>query len=228
MSLTALDFDDAVTAQRYSFVPRRLIIAGFTGREQSEVDKHVEELRAFGAVVPESTPAFFDLDPGLLTTSDAIRVRGSFTSGEVEPVVVVADDTLLLTVGSDHTDRELERESLHKSKAACPKIVSTRCIRIDAIYDWDAIELTSWVDDEPAPYQRGLLRALLPLDDLTERLAGRGTALEDGDVLFMGTVPVTGGGLRPSGRFRGTLSVPDLDRELTVDYRTIDDRTGRQ
>ena len=75
MTAEVLELEEATTGQRHRVAPQRLIIAGFTGREQSEVDKHVEELRAFGAVAPESTPAFFDLDPGLLTTADAIAVR---------------------------------------------------------------------------------------------------------------------------------------------------------
>jgi hypothetical protein len=62
-------------------------------------------LRALGVATPERTPAFYRVDPGLLTTATRIGVEGTFTSGEVEPVLIVHQGRLLLSVGSDHTDR---------------------------------------------------------------------------------------------------------------------------
>lgn len=217
--MNRLELTDRLTGATLPVEVRRLLVAGFTGREQEEVARHVEELRAFGAPAPETTPCLFVLDPALLTAADRISVTGTFTSGEVEPVVVVHEGARLLAVGSDHTDRDVERRSLADSKHACPKVISTGCVPVERIADWDAVTLTSWADDDPTPYQQGTLRALLGLPDLEARLRPLGATLTDGDVLFMGTVPVTGGELRPADRFRATLRVPGLDTDLTIDYR---------
>ena len=223
--MDGIELTDVVSGEQRRLVPRRLLVAGFTGREQAEVDRHIEELRAFGAVVPDTTPVLFQLDPALLTTAAAISVDGDFTSGEVEPVVAVVDGIRMLLVGSDHTDRDLERQSLAASKEACPKVVSTAGIPVEEIADWDAVRVTSWADDDETPYQQGTLRALLALPDLERRLAPQlGGPLRDGDVLFMGTVPVTGGPLRAAARFRATLEVPDVANPLSIDYRITPSR----
>jgi 2-keto-4-pentenoate hydratase/2-oxohepta-3-ene-1,7-dioic acid hydratase in catechol pathway len=221
-----LELTDLLTGATLPVGVRRLLVAGFTGREQEEVARHVEELRAFGAPAPETTPCMFVLDPALLTAADRISVTGTFTSGEVEPVVVVHDGARLLTVGSDHTDRDVERKSLADSKHACPKVIGTGCVPADQVADWDAVTITSWADGEPTPYQQGTLRSLLTLPDLEARLRPLGITLADGDVLFMGTVPVTGGELRPANRFRAALRVPGLRTDLTIDYHVTSPATG--
>ena len=44
----------------------------------------------------------------------------------VEYVLFVGEDDILVGVGSDHTDRVLERTSLAKSKQICKNVVSSR------------------------------------------------------------------------------------------------------
>ena len=69
--------------------------------------------------------------------TEALVVGGAGTSGEVEPVVVVAGGEYFLTVGSDHTDRDLERHDIAASKAACTKVIGTTCIPVSGIAEWD-------------------------------------------------------------------------------------------
>jgi hypothetical protein len=66
----------------------RLIIAAYTGRNAAAVAAHIEELAAIGIPPPASVPAFFELDPGLVTSDPVVTITGSNTSGEVEPVVI--------------------------------------------------------------------------------------------------------------------------------------------
>jgi hypothetical protein len=214
--------------QAYRITPERLIIAGFTGRDRQAVDAHLQELREFGVPVPTSTPVFFELDPSLLTTADEISVPGELTSGEVEPVLVVADDTWLLTVGSDHTDRESERVSIRLGKERCPKVIGRDCVPVDGIAAWDAIELESWVDGSSASYQTGMLKDLLPLEDVLTALGDTGTQLRPGDVVFLGTVPVADGTLRFSSRFRGELRDTNWAHTLALDYRIRVSPTGTE
>ncbi len=139
----------------------RLIIAGYTGRDAAAVAAHIEELAAIGIPPPASVPAFFELDPALVTSDPVVTIFGSNTSGEVEPVLIRHNGRHYLGVGSDHTDRDLERADIAASKAACPKPVGHEVMALSddfAALDWDAIEVESDVDGEP--YQRGSLAAM--------------------------------------------------------------------
>lgn len=215
--MSTLQLQDAETGETHDVSVTRLLVAGFTGRDTQAVEAHVEELAAEGVPVPETIPSLYRLDPSLVTQSAAITVDGANTSGEVEPVIVVTDGGRLLTVGSDHTDRDLEREDISDSKAACPKIIGSRCVPLDRIEDWDRIEIESQIDDGEL-YQRGSLASLLPVDHLVQWLEDdEDVTLADGDVLFLGTIAARGG-IRPADRFSASLRVPG-DGELTLNYR---------
>jgi hypothetical protein len=69
-----------------------LVLAGWAGRDQAAVEAHIRELEALGTSRPSRTPVFYRVASSLLTTSDAIQVVASETSGEVEFVLVVRDD----------------------------------------------------------------------------------------------------------------------------------------
>lgn len=67
--------------------------------------KHIEELQAIGVKPPSTVPAFYPVAASLLTTRTDIDVVGPETSGEVEFVPIRTANGILVTVGSDHTDR---------------------------------------------------------------------------------------------------------------------------
>jgi 4-hydroxyphenylacetate 3-monooxygenase len=186
----------------------QLVVAGYTGSDEAAVRHHIEELAAIGVPAPASVPAYYPLDRSLLTTDPVISVDGGYTSGEVEPVLVRAEGTCWLTVGSDHTDRDLERDDIGRSKAACPKPVATQAIRLGedpTVTDWDRIRIRSWVDGDL--YQDGTLAALRPLADTLARCPAGGGDL----VLFGGTVPLLDGTFRAGTDWRLTLEAPGLD-----------------
>lgn len=215
---TTLVLENVATKRRHVVAVRRLLIAGFTGRDTDALSRHLDELEREGIARPPSVPTLYELDPELATQTPVVVATGPRTSGEVEPVVVVADGQRLLTVGSDHTDRDQERSDIGEAKGACPKVIGTSCSPIDAIHPgaWDRAALRSEADG--TEYQAGTLAELLALDDMLERLD---LSLADGDVLFLGTVP-TIGGLRPATSFAGTLRLPDQAAPLAVSYRIID------
>ena len=121
-------------------------------------------------------------------------------------------------MGSDHTDRQIERTSIALSKQACAKVIGREAIRVDRVANWDAIELTSWVDDQKEPYQVGFLAQILSLASLLGDLQKTGVSLQAGDVLFLGTVPVSGGELRPADIFRAELRHPDEGWRVELQY----------
>src|SRR5437868_4528275 len=83
LTLSVIGADDAVEVE-----VRRLVAAGYTGRDESAVQAHIDELAALGVAPPESVPMFYVLEPSLATTSRSVLVGSSSSSGEVEPVLV--------------------------------------------------------------------------------------------------------------------------------------------
>lgn len=171
---------------------RHLVAAGYTGRDEEEVHKHIAELAELGVAPPETVPMFYVLDPSLATTSPSVHVASVDTSGEVEPVLVCWQGELYLGVGSDHTDRVLERHGVLASKAACPKPLGAQVIRLaDEKADLDGATMRSTVDG--ADYQAGSLARLRPPYDLLARVRDVIGDDLDGLVMFCGTVPVLSG-----------------------------------
>lgn len=202
------------TAETIELPAPRVIVAGYTGADAAAVQEHIDELAAIGVAPPESVPAFYPMPDGAATQDAVIRVPGDATSGEVEPVLIRAQGRLFLGVGSDHTDRELERESVLRSKAVCPKPVSRTVIAVpEGGLDLDRIALRSSGDG--IRYQQGRMSALRsPLDVL---------ALWDADheredvVLFGGTVPLLTGAFVHGARWEVSLTV-DQGAEITHTY----------
>ncbi len=215
---------DATSGGHAIDVPvRRLLIDGYTGRDQAAVQAHVDELRAHGIAAPKRVPSLFAGIPARLTTGSAITVTGELTSGEAEFIITRHEGELLIGVGSDHTDRDLEAQSIVKAKNVCDKPVAAGLWpAIELIDHWDELILraTAWRGDEEVAYQSGALARMLPLDALVADVEDRVGAI-DGDVLFSGTFALLTDGFVYGPRFRAELLDPVLDRTLTCEY-TVD------
>ena len=210
------------------FSVARILDAGFTGKNREGAMKHVEELKAHGVAAPDRIPAYFAVTREMVTTDDEIEVLGDDTSGEVEVVFLFKGDEVYIAVGSDHTDRELEKDSIPKSKVICAKVVSREVWKLaDVKPHWERLKLQSWidVDGKRTLYQEGSLADFLTVDDFLDgvRSVVKDGAL-DGMVLYMGTMPSLGGELLFSPTFEGQLSDDVLGRELSFRYsiRPID------
>jgi hypothetical protein len=237
LALTVLAADGASRHARVEV--RRLLLAGYTGRDREKVLAHVEELAALGVAPPERVPAVYVVAPDLLTTEPAITVRGRHTSGEAEFFLVPSPDGLLVGVGSDHTDRVHEAVDVTEAKARCPKPISQAVWRYEDVRDhWDRLRLRSWVTTalpstsdptrSPEPnrpghrlYQEGPLAALLGVDALLAELGAAGYDATPGHLMFGGTLP-TIGGLIFGHHFEVELADPVLDRRLTCAYDIVE------
>ncbi|MPV35504.1 DUF2848 family protein [Georgenia subflava] len=212
MKLVELDLD---TVRR-----TRVVVAGYTGRDEAQVRHHIEELARIGVAPPANVPEFYPMPDGALTFGTDVDVDGDRTSGEVEPVLVRLGGKLHLALGSDHTDRAREAaEGVAVSKACCPKPLARYALACDAAEldaVWDGIELSGLIDGDP--YQEGVAAALRPLTQILAALDDRdGTAGED-LVLYGGTVPLIGGDFRYGDAWNFSLTV--AEHRLTLDYRT--------
>lgn len=220
LNLTVVDADGG--RSDLEFPVARILDAGFTGKNREGAMKHVEELKAHGVAAPDRIPAYFAVTRELVTTDDEIEVLGDDTSGEVEVVFLFKGDQTYIAVGSDHTDRELEKDSIPKSKVICPKVVSRDVWKlVDVEPHWERLKLQSWIeaDGQRTLYQEGSLADFLAIDDFLDgvRSVVKDGAL-DGMVLYMGTMPSLGGELLFSPTFEGRLSDDVLGRELSFRY----------
>lgn len=199
----------AIDGAEVDVTPAHLVVAGYTGRDMAAVRHHIDELAAIGVPEPETIPAFYPIDVALLTTDDRIEVDGPSTSGEVEPVLIRANGTYYLTLGSDHTDREMETVGIQASKAACPKPIASTVIELGdppALVDWDSIVVRSWVDGDL--YQEGTLASMLPITQVLAEWDQLGGTGDIALVLFGGTRPLLDGTFRYGRDWRMQLEVP--------------------
>ncbi len=189
-----------------------LVIAGWTGRDEAALRKHIRELEQLGVKPPKTTPIFYRVAADLLTHAMAIQVSGADTSGEVEFVLLAKPDGLWVTVGSDHTDRKAETIGVSLSKQLCSKPIAKDAWRYgDVGRHWEKLVLRSWADGEL--YQEGPVTAMRSPEDLLSRYP-----LKPGWVMFCGTLAAKGG-IRPATVFRMELEDPVRKRKLAHEYR---------
>jgi hypothetical protein len=197
-----------------------LVLAGWAGRDAAAVEAHIRELEMLGLTRPTHTPVFYRVAASLLTTSDAIEVVGEATSGEVEFVLVMLDDGLWVGLGSDHTDRGLERTSVALSKQLCAKVIAPSLWRYeDVAPHWDQLTLCSWAyrGGTRHRYQESTVAAILSPRHLIAMYTAS-ARLDAGTALFGGTV-ATLEAIAPADTFEMELHDPMLGRSLHHHYR---------
>ena len=195
-----------------------LIVGGWTGRDTSALQHHIDELAAIGVTPPSKTPLFYRNAVNVLMQDDAIQVVGPDTSGEVEAVLVSSEEGIWVTVGSDHTDRAAEAYSVAGSKQMCPKILARKAWPLGDILDhWDELRLKARVtiDGTEMLYQDGVLSAMRRPEEMMERYAEG--ALPPGSVMMLGTFAAIGG-IRPASRFAMEIEDPVRGAKISHAY----------
>lgn len=193
----------------------RVAIAGYTGRDREAVEQYVAKLAEEGIDPPGSIPMVFAVGVDRVVSHDVVDVTGDHTCGEVEFVLLVTEDGVHVTVGSDHTDRALEQESIALSKQMVPKVVAREAWRLEEIEDhWDQLILTATVGADKRPYQRTGVDFFMKPDDILKFVAAK-----PGTVVFCGTVSSLGGSFDFDPVFAGTLTDPVLGRSIDFTYR---------
>jgi hypothetical protein len=211
-------------ALEIDFPVGRVVNAGYVGRDQDAVRAHIEELRREGIAPPPSVPMLYSVTADNVTTAERIEVLGNDTSGEVEFVLLLAGQDIFVGVGSDHTDRALERHDVPRAKQICKNVLSRRVWRNrDLQTRWDELVLQSWVAPKAADaevlYQRAPLRSILPPEELLALVKSRLGNVSDGLVLYSGTVPIVTGAVIYGESFRAELTDPCSGNKLSCRYR---------
>ncbi|GGG22266.1 hypothetical protein GCM10007304_40110 [Rhodococcoides trifolii] len=198
-----------------------LLNAGYAGRDQAEVQSHIDELAELGIPAPQTIPAMYPISPYLAQQTDRVDVQHGRTSGEAEWALVVLGDTaddVLLTVACDHTDRDLEVHSVAWSKNAAPDVLGHDAWRLTDIADRiDEITLTAWVDGDTLIQQGSMADLLAPhywLGVLKER-----DLLRRGTVLISGTISMIPGVDQFADSWRVELKDPATGNTIDCAYR---------
>ena len=209
------------------FPVRRMVNAGYVGRDLQAVKAHIEELHREGIPPPSSVPIFFPVLSHNITTAKQIEVVGARTSGEAEFVLLLGGENILVGVGSDHTDRDLERYSIVKSKQVCQNVLSSEVWRYEEVESgWDDLLIQSWTKPTEAEdwilYQKAVLSTIISAADLMDRVKSKlidGQA--DGLVIFSGTIPMLTCQIIYGSSFRAELIDSRLGRRLTCEYKVL-------
>ena len=197
-----------------------LVIAGWTGRDVEALEKHIVELEELGVPRPSSVPCFYRVGAENFTNGEELQFLGDTSSGEVEFILVGTDEGMLIGVGSDHTDREVETYSVPVSKQMCVKPVSKDVWRYDDVKDhFDDLLLRAWATEngEKKLYQDGGVTAMRPPEELIGLYLPGQTALPAGMAMYCGTLAAIGG-IRPADRFDVEIEDPLRGTKISYGY----------
>ncbi len=202
-----------------TFSIQRLYNIGSATRDAAAAVAHQQEVADAGVAIAFDIPAprIYPIAVDALTTGGEVQVQGVETSGEVEIVLLMAD-RLYVGVGSDHTDRALEKTSIAWSKQVCANVLAPVLWPFDEIRgDWDRCVLRCAVDG--TPYQDVSVSAFLRPDDILSVLKERVPGLPERDFLiFCGTYASIGKVLRYGNSWSFELDDPVRGRRIEHTY----------
>lgn len=202
----------------------RIYHLGFTVKDPAVMKKHMEEIRKEGIPFedPPEKPAIFQMSHWTATTATEITVQGPKTSGEVEFVILVKGQQVFVTVGSDQTDRDLERISVPWSKQVCQDVICPTVWPLDDLADhWDQLVLESEVKvgRKAIPYQRDIVGVFMHPRDMVEFVLRKvPSARQRGIALYSGTLPTVQGQVEYGDSWTIRLIDPVLNRKLEHVY----------
>jgi hypothetical protein len=209
------------------FTVKRMVNGGYVGRDLKAVEAHIEELRCKGVPPPPSVPMVFPVLSHNITTASQIEVVGSKTSGEAEFVLLLDGQNVFVGVGSDHTDRDIERYSIIKSKQICQNVLSSKVWRYEEVESyWDDLLIRSWTKategGEWVLYQRASLGTIISASQIMDLVKSKlKDDQADGLVIFSGTLPILTGEMIFGCAFRAELIDERLGRNLICEYRVL-------
>lgn len=221
LELTAVSLDGSTTP--LSIELSAVLNMGSATRDQAVAKLHQDEVALHGVTIATHVPAprLYPMAVDGVSTGDRVEVHTGETSGEVEIVLVFAD-RLYVGVGSDHTDRLLERASIPYSKQACANIMAPTVWPFDELAEsWDQCVLRSSVDGRL--YQEVGVDAFLRPEAIRDLLTERAPGFPQADsVVFCGTIVSVDKRLGFGDRWEFELNDPAGERTIRHGYDVVD------
>ena len=172
-----------------TFEIARMYNLGSATRNAETARAHQEEVAKIGIHIAYDVPAprIYPIATHALTTGTSIEAQTDRSSGEVEIVILVAEQ-VYVGVGSDQTDRALETVSIPWSKQVTANVLAPVLWPLEEMRErWDECVLRSSVDGRK--YQEVGTAAFLHPDDMLRVLRERVTKLPRRDfIVFGGTI----------------------------------------
>jgi hypothetical protein len=201
---------------------KNLLNAGYAGRDQATVAAHIDELAAIGIAGPDHVPTLYRVAPSAANQGPIVWSQNEKTSGEVECVLVDDGGDLLITVGSDHTDRALEVHGIPWGKQIAHDVVATQAWLLSDVADHiDQLELSGWVRQRGCGFelmQHGTTAQLLPLSYWLDVLTAE-ALLQPGTLLFTGTLAMIAANRQYAPEWKVQLTDPVLRRSIGFAYQ---------
>jgi len=183
----------------------------------------MEELRKSGINVGNEFPIFWPKTSDRVTTSSEFEVLpGTISSGEVEFALLVNKNTIYVGVGSDHTDRGIQKTDLVAAKEIYYNVLAPKVWLYEEVKEYcDDLLMCSWVEEEGKRqlYQEGKLKEILKPERILEEVKLRVGDNLDGLVIFCGTFPTLSGKLSYSSYFEVELKDEKRGRAIHHIYR---------
>jgi hypothetical protein len=223
MKTIVLELEDRRGVRPLEFTAANMVNLGYVGRDAAAVRHHIDELAKEGVPPPVTIPMRIPMPLSTLSIDEQIDVSGEKTSGEVEIAFLLTGGKTYVGIGSDHTDREIERQNMALSKQVCPNVLGQRVWDFEELKAvWDELVIQSWVSDDSGrevAYQRNTLKAMLPPQTLIKcgHAALRFPGAE-GLVIYSGTIGLLNSQFMYSPSFRCELSNPASGRKLSCQY----------
>ena len=211
--------------RQLTFNYSRMINAGYVGKNQEEVRRHIEELAAKGIPGPKSIPVLYPVVCSVLSLDPTIEVYGNETSGEVEYVLcIVTEDEVYVGLGSDHTDRHLEETDIPRAKQICPNLMGRTVWPLAEVEShWDDLLMNAHVvkDGKETLYQEGRLGLLLNPAELMSFVKSKIPGPLENLIIFSGTMGMLTGEFVFGEKFSAGLIDEKLNRRIEISYDVI-------
>lgn len=218
-----LILEDSSGEKELNLDVKKLVNAGRSGRNEIIVKKHLDELRKAGSNVGDKFPKFWPKTSDRITTSNRFEVLpNTLSSGEVEYVLLIDKNTVYIGVGSDHTDRGIQKIDLVAAKEIYYNVLAPKVWLYEEVKEyWDDLLMSSWVEEEGeiTLYQEGKLKEILSPERILEEVKTRIGNNFDGLVIFSGTHPTLNGNLSYSSYFEFELRDNKKNRVIRHSYR---------
>jgi len=165
--------------------------ARYSSRDVAGMRKQLDAMLARGESGTKTNPSIFQIGRYLLTQEAEFEVQGPLTGGEAEIVVIRDKGEILITVGSDQCDRELDPLFQDKPKQMCPHPIG-RCAWIykEVRDHWDNLKISSHVTvgEHIVPLQDCAASELVDLEYLLTMKSVQSLILPS--ILYCGAAPV--------------------------------------
>ena len=134
---------------------------------------------------------------------------------------IVTEDEVYVGLGSDHTDRHLEKTDIPRSKQICPNLMARTVWPLEEVEGhWDDLLISANVEKDAKDilYQEGRLGLLLNPTELMSFVKSKIPGPLENLIIYSGTMGMLTGEFVFGQKFSAQLIDGKLNRRLEISY----------